>query len=419
MNYLGTSSFNTIAVGSDKVKAIYSSSGDFTYIDAARAGLLKSAANIMMTLNTASADVDTGQSRAAVNTGASSTIAFQGPSSYYGDFMPLQSVSDTATVTKIGVYNVSNNSITSSKWTSPAALRLAPWRIDDQGCFHCRQYNWSAINNPGNFYKIDPATFGKISNDVITSSISIASSSYRYGSCPLLLYKDGTMYSAPANHTHPYLLHYYPDQMSASYERIHLPSSGSYLNGNTVRGAFFSEDYSKLFWHANGNVIYVNMATFTASFVGNVGDTFNFIRGPDGNAIILGTAQGSSAVRVNITASLSNPTTTTLGSNPGQSNMGLIIGNDGRVYILPYWTSAKRLWYAYDPVYASGSANWKPPISGAYNGAGYRTAGAILHANGKIYTFSQYEKFVLTVQTTGSASTYGYAASQYSTSGMS
>jgi hypothetical protein len=167
---------------------------------------------------------------------------------------------------------------------------------------------------------------------------------------------------------------------------------------------------------STGNCVYVDMNTRTGSFIKAIGDQFRFIRGPDGNALVLGTNAGSSAVRVNITASLSNPTTTTLGSNPGQSNMGLIVGNDGRVYILPYWTSTVRKWYAYDPVNASGSANWKPPITGAYNGIGFRTQGEVLHPNGNIYTYSMYERYILRVPTTGSYSTYGYAGSKYATS---
>lgn len=417
MNYFGTSSLVSVGFGTGSIKAIFSASGDFTYVDATKSGLLKPAADCIRQLSTASYDVDVGQARPAVNTGASSTTAYNGLSVSNGTVALLRSVSDVGTVTKFAVYNFANNSITASSWTSPTALRTSGYCADDSGRFHTKDGNWAATSAAGKFYRIDPSLIGKSSNDVVTSSITIPSMSLNYGfdiSCGMKQYKDGTMYSPPARWQFPYLMRYYPDQMSASFERIHIPTSGSHLTGTNMRGGFISEDYSKLFWVVAGNLMYVDLNTKTGSYVKTVGDCFRVIRGPDGNVLYHDTSNGGSCYRVNITASLSNPTTTTLGSNPGQSNMGLILGADGRVYLLPYWTSATRLWYAFDPVNASGSANWKPTISGSYNGAGYRGNGEILHTDGCIYNFSQYEKFVLKIPTTGSNSVYGYAKSPYS-----
>lgn len=420
MNYIGSTPLTQVGYGTGSVRAIFSSSGDFTFIQPWKEGLLSSSAYVMSKLNTASYDVDVGQERAAVNTGATSTIAFSGTAGVYKNWIALVPSGDTTVVTKFGVYDVTNNKITSSMWTSPTNLRCGEPQVGADNKFHCFNTDWAAgaINNSSPFYRMDPELIGKSSVDVVTSSQVVPSASYRYGqTANLLQFNDGYMYAPPTRGLFPYLLKYEPNLMSSSYEPIHIPTSASCLTGGAVRGAFFSHDYTKLFWHmSTGNVVYVNMQTKTGSFVVNCGDMFRFIRSSDGNALVLGTNPGSSAYRINLTASLVNPTSTNLGSNPGQSNMGLIIGNDGRVYILPYWTSAVRKWYAYDPVYTSGSANWRPPITGAFNGAGFRSQGAVLHQNGNIYTYSQYEKFILAVPTTGSYSTYGYAGSAYATS---
>lgn len=343
---------------------------------------------------------------------SNTTIAWYGCNVCTPDgILVTEPFSDIATVNKFGFLNVNTEQYATSSYSSSIALWLSQGALGPDNCVHFRWSNWGSTTAQRFLWKLDMTKASSSYDAVTSSSLTMASAYARFGNAPYALGPDDHLYAVSSNSEYRYYMRYNPWTMDAEF----IPFYTSAGSGVTINQYYEPSRNSIVFASTAGYLYDLSLTTNTASVIKSGLDTniWSCTRGPDGNFLYMPNSSGSSIVRVNLTQSLSNPTTTTIGANPGNSNNTLSIGADGRCYILPYWGTG-RMWYGYDPVNVSGSAKWKPTISGSWaSGSQFRATYSVLATDGCIYSYSPYEYRAIKLVTTGSYPIKGYVNSPY------